>query len=237
MSATVPASGGGSLHDNAGEKSSSSHVWRRGISPPCVNASLLSANSPTCASLVPSMRVFTVGHSTHSLDDLEALLAAHNVERVADVRRVPRSARHAQFRAESLAVELPTRGVDYRHLPALGGWRRPLPDSPNGGWDNDAFRGYADYALTAEFAEALDELQTLARERLTAIMCAEGLWWQCHRRLIADRLVASGWTACHIGPNGALAEHALPPFAEPQADAIVLYPPAQGSLLGPYASA
>jgi Domain of unknown function DUF488 len=109
--------------------------------------------------------------------------------------------------------------------------------SPNGGWDNDAFRGYADYALTAEFAEALDELQTLARERLTAVMCAEGLWWQCHRRLIVDRLVASGWTACHIGPNGALAEHALPPFAEPQGDGIVLYPPAQGSLLGPYASA
>jgi uncharacterized protein (DUF488 family) len=93
------------------------------------------------------MRVFTVGHSTHSLDGLCALLVAHDVTRVADVRRVPRSARHPQFRAESLAIELPARGVDYRHMLALGGHRRPMPDSPNGAWDNDAFRGYADYAL------------------------------------------------------------------------------------------
>jgi hypothetical protein len=100
------------------------------------------------------MRLFTVGHSTHSLNGLCALLAAHDVKRVADVRRVPRSARHPQFRAESLAVELPARGVDYRHLPALGGHRRPLRDSPNGAWDNDAFRGYADYALGAEFDAA-----------------------------------------------------------------------------------
>jgi uncharacterized protein (DUF488 family) len=178
------------------------------------------------------MRAFTVGHSTHSLDDLFALLAAHGVERVADVRRVPRSARHPQFRAESLGVALPARGIDYRHLPALGGWRQPLPDSPNGGWDNDSFRGYADYALGTDFAKALDVLQTLARERRTAITCAEGLWWHCHRRLIADRLVVSGWTVCHIGPDGTLAEHALPPFAERQADGTVLYPPAQGSLLG-----
>jgi uncharacterized protein (DUF488 family) len=183
------------------------------------------------------MRAFTVGHSTHSLDGLHALLAAHGVERVADVRRVPRSARHPQFRAESLAVELPARGVDYHHLAALGGWRRPLPGSPNGAWDNDAFRGYADYALGAEFAMALDELQTLARERPTAITCAEGLWWHCHRRLIADRLVVAGWTVHHIGPDGSLAAHELPPFAEPQADGTILYPPAQGSLLRPPASA
>jgi uncharacterized protein (DUF488 family) len=178
------------------------------------------------------MRVFTVGHSTHSLDGLCALLAAHDVKRVADVRRVPRSARHSQFRAESLAIELPVRGVDYRHLPALGGHRRPLAGSPNGAWDSDAFRGYADYALGAEFGAALDELRALARDRPTAIMCAEGLWWRCHRRLIADRLVVSGWTVCHIGPDRGLAEHALPPFAEPQTDGTVRYPPAQGSLLG-----
>jgi uncharacterized protein (DUF488 family) len=178
------------------------------------------------------MRVFTVGHSTHSLDGLCALLVAHDVTRVADVRRVPRSARHPQFRAESLAIELPARGVDYRHMLALGGHRRPMPDSPNGAWDNDAFRGYADYALGAEFDAALDELRALARDRPTAIMCAEGLWWRCHRRLIADRLVASGWTVCHIDPDGGLAEHALPPFADPRADGTVRYPPAQGSLFG-----
>jgi uncharacterized protein (DUF488 family) len=176
-------------------------------------------------------RIFTVGHSTHSLDHLTELLVAHDVKRVADVRRVPRSAHHPQFRAEALAVELPARGIDYRHLAALGGWRRPLPDSPNGGWDNDAFRGYADYALTAEFAEALEELCTLARDRPTAVMCAEGPWWRCHRRLVADRLTALEWTVCHITPQGTLTEHELPPFAEPQADGTVLYPPPQGSLL------
>jgi uncharacterized protein (DUF488 family) len=175
-------------------------------------------------------QLFTVGHSTHSLDRLCALLTTHDVTRVADVRRVPRSARHPQFHGESLAVELPARGIDYRHLPALGGWRKPLPDSPNGGWDNDAFRGYADYALGAEFAAALDELCALAGEP-TAVMCAEGDWRRCHRRLIADRLTASGWTVCHIGPDGTLAEHVLPPFAEPQADGTVRYPPAQESLL------
>jgi uncharacterized protein (DUF488 family) len=176
-------------------------------------------------------RVFTIGHSTHELDRLTALLAPHGVQRIADVRRVPRSARHPQFRAETLATELPAHGIDYRHLPALGGFRRPLPDSPNGGWDNESFRGYADYALTAEFAKALDELCTLARDRPTAVMCAEGPWWRCHRRLIADRLTATGWTVCHIAPDGALAEHELPPFAEPQTDGTVRYPPAQGSLL------
>ena len=86
-------------------------------------------------------RIFTIGHSTHSLDRLVELLTAHGVQRVADVRRVPRSARHPQFRAETLAVELPASGIDYRHLPGLGGFRKPLPDSPNRGWENDSFRG------------------------------------------------------------------------------------------------
>jgi uncharacterized protein (DUF488 family) len=177
------------------------------------------------------MTIYTIGHSTHSLDRLCELLATHGVTRLADVRRVPRSARHPQFRAAALAAELPTHGIDYRHLEALGGWRKPVADSPNGGWDNDAFRGYADYALTPEFAQALEELCVLGHDRPTAVMCAEGLWWRCHRRLIADRLTASGWTVCHIGPDGSVAEHELPPFAAPQADGSVRYPPTQGSLL------
>src|SRR5689334_17064977 len=107
-------------------------------------------------------RAFTLGHSTHSFDDFYALLAAHDVKRVADVRRFPQSRRHPQFGAESLAESLSAGGVDYRHLPALGGRRRPAADSPNGGWDNEAFRGYADHARTAEFAAALDELCALA---------------------------------------------------------------------------
>jgi uncharacterized protein (DUF488 family) len=178
------------------------------------------------------MRAFTVGHSTHPLEALVSLLARHGVERLADVRRTPQSGRHPQFNLESLARELPARGVDYRHFPALGGRRRARPDSPNGGWEHPAFRGYADYALTPEFASALEQLLALATERPTAVMCAEGLWWRCHRRLIADRLVALGWTVCHIAPDGGLTGHELSPFAVVRADGAVVYPPAQAELPG-----
>jgi uncharacterized protein (DUF488 family) len=178
------------------------------------------------------MLAFTVGHSTHSLDGLVALLARHGVRRVVDVRRTPRSSRHPHFNLDRLAPGLQERGVDYRHLPALGGRRRPRPDSPNGGWEQEAFRGYADYALTGEFAGGLAELCALARERPTAVMCAEALWWRCHRRLIADRLTALGWCVCHIAADGGLAEHELPAFAVVEADRTVRYPPAEGALPG-----
>ena len=178
------------------------------------------------------MRAFTVGHSTHSLDRLAALLTGHGIRRVVDVRRTPRSGRHPQFNRESLAVTLPERGVDYRHLPALGGRRRPQPDSPNGGWEHEAFRGYADYALTGEFAAGLAELCALARERPTAVMCAEALWWRCHRRLIADRLTALGWSVGHIAAEGGVVQHQLPEFAVVEADGTIRYPPAQGALPG-----
>ena len=108
---------------------------------------------------------------------------------------------------------------------ALGGRRRPRPDSPNAGWENDAFRAYADHALTDAFAAALEDLAEHVSATATAVMCAEGLWWQCHRRLIADRLLAAGWTVEHIAPDGALTEHTLPPFAHAQPDGKVLYPP------------
>jgi uncharacterized protein (DUF488 family) len=178
------------------------------------------------------MRAFTVGHSTHSLDGLVALLRSHGVASVVDVRRTPRSRRHPQFNREALAADLPERSVDYRHLPALGGRRVPRRDSPNAGWDVEAFRGYADHALTGEFAAGLQELCGLARERATAVMCAEALWWRCHRRLIADRLTALGWTVCHIGADGGLTEHRLPPFAIVRADGAVRYPPPQEALPG-----
>jgi uncharacterized protein (DUF488 family) len=178
------------------------------------------------------MRAFTIGHSTHPLDTFIALLAGNRVTRIADVRRTPRSGRHPQFNRETLAAELPRHGIDYRHLPALGGRRRAGPDSPNGGWEHPAFRGYADYALTGEFATGLAELCALAAERPTAIMCAEAPWWRCHRRLIADRLTALGWTVCHIGSDGGLTEHELPPFAVVSAGGAVTYPPAQGALPG-----
>jgi uncharacterized protein (DUF488 family) len=178
------------------------------------------------------MRAFTVGHSTHPLEGFLALLRAHAVEQVADVRLTPRSRRHPHFNAEALAAELPEQGVAYRHLPALGGRRRPRPDSPNGGWEHEAFRGYADYALTAEFAAGLEDLCSLARERATAVMCAEALWWRCHRRLIADRLTVLGWTVCHIDAGGGLTEHELPPFAIAEPDKTIRYPPTQPALPG-----
>jgi uncharacterized protein (DUF488 family) len=177
------------------------------------------------------VRAFTVGHSTHALEHLVALLERHGVQRLADVRLVPRSRRHPHFNQELLAEALRPHGIRYRHLPALGGRRSARPDSPNGGWEHPAFRGYADHALTPEFGAGLAELLAMTLERPTAVMCAEGLWWHCHRRLIADRLVALGWTVCHIGPDGSLAEHALPDFAVVQPDGTVLYPPVQGTLL------
>jgi uncharacterized protein (DUF488 family) len=113
----------------------------------------------------------------------------------------------------------------------LGGRRRPLGASPNTGWKSTGFRGYADYMATEAFQASLRELERLAAERRTAIMCAEALWWQCHRRLIADALVARGHVVLHIAPDGRLQEHRLPEFAEVQ-DGLVTYPPEQPSLPG-----
>jgi uncharacterized protein (DUF488 family) len=142
------------------------------------------------------------------------------------VRTVPRSRRHPHVAADVLGAELPAQGVAYRHLPRLGGWRRARPDSPNAAWRNASFRGYADYALTEEFALGLEELRSLAGERLTAMMCSEALWWRCHRRLVADRLVVAGDEVLHIGADGRASAHALSPFAVPQADGTLLYPAA-----------
>jgi uncharacterized protein (DUF488 family) len=176
------------------------------------------------------MRVYTVGHSTHALEELVGLLAQHGVERLVDVRMIPASRRVPHFSRERLAEELPRRGLDYVHMKELGGRRRPLPDSPNGGWRNAGFRGYADYMRSEEFGQALAALERLAAERRTAVMCAEGLWWRCHRRLVADALTARGHGVLHIRPDGSLDEHELTSFAEVK-DGNVLYPPEQSSLL------
>ncbi len=170
------------------------------------------------------MEIWTVGHSTHSLDEFTELLRGTGVEAIADVRTVPKSRRHPHFARDSLAAELPKRGISYRHLKSLGGWRRPRADSPNGGWRVEAFRGYADYTATAEFQAGLEELVALARQARTAVMCSEGLWWRCHRRLVADQLVVRGWRVAHIAPDGALTAHELTPFAVVEGGAIT-YPP------------
>jgi uncharacterized protein (DUF488 family) len=174
------------------------------------------------------LHVLTVGHSTHDLESFVALLRGQGVELLADVRTAPRSRRVPHFDGERLAASLAERGLGYRHLPALGGWRRARPDSPNAAWRDASFRGYADYMLTSAFAEGLAELRELAAAQRTAIMCAEAAWWRCHRRLVADRLVTEGHEVDHIAPDGRLTRHELPPFAEVR-DGELLYPRWAGS--------
>jgi uncharacterized protein (DUF488 family) len=170
------------------------------------------------------VHVWSVGHSTHPFDAFVALLEAHSIEALADIRRVPRSARSPHFNTDALAASLPERGIRYRHLSKLGGWRRGSPDSPNDGWRNASFRAYADFTTSEEFAGGLGELQEMAASTRTAMMCSEALWWRCHRRLVADQLVASGAAVWHIGSDGRTSVHRLPPFARVAADGRLTYP-------------
>src|SRR5687768_2599117 len=169
-------------------------------------------------------RAWTVGHSTHTPDRFVALLAAHGIALVADIRALPKSRRHPHLDSGALAGRLPERGVAYVHLPRLGGWRRAAADSPNGAWRNPSFRGYADYALGDEFAEGLAQLRELAAAQPTAMMCSEALWWRCHRRLVADRLVVGGDTVCHINSDARASAHQLTSFATVGADGQLTYP-------------
>jgi uncharacterized protein (DUF488 family) len=154
--------------------------------------------------------IFTIGHSTHSAERFIALLRAHDVELVCDVRRFPASRRNPQFNAGALRDSLDEAGVAYEPFgEELGGRRKPRAGGGPSQWRNPAFRGYAEYMETPEFAAGLERLEALARERRAGIMCAEGNWWQCHRRLIADALVTRGWRALHIGRDGRLQEHPL----------------------------
>ena len=173
--------------------------------------------------------VYTVGHSTRSQQELLELLHRQKVTALADVRAFPGSRRNPQFGREELGRWLPEAGIEYRHMRALGGRRRPSEDSPNQGWRDPAFRGYADYMATPEFVAALHELEQLARARPTAVMCAEAVWWRCHRRLVADALIARSWTVCHLG-SGAAQRHELTPFAVRGEDGVITYPPEQMSL-------
>ncbi len=145
--------------------------------------------------------VYTIGHSTRSFDELVEVLASHGVTRLADIRTIRRSRTNPQFNEAKLARRLPRRGIDYVALPALGG-RRPKAKTPprksNAGWRHPAFKNYADYALTAPFREGMAELLELAAEQPTAIMCSEAPWWRCHRRIVADHLLARGVPVIHL---------------------------------------
>jgi uncharacterized protein (DUF488 family) len=151
--------------------------------------------------------VWTIGHSTRTEAEFLALLAEHEIEAVADVRRYPGSRRLPQFGRDRLAAALDVHGLAYRWLPELGGRRHPAPDSASTAWRNAGFRGYADYLLTEPFADGLTELVSMAFGLRTAIMCAEALWWRCHRGLIADVLRWSGGDVWHILGPGTTALH------------------------------
>jgi uncharacterized protein (DUF488 family) len=182
------------------------------------------------ASRGDGVALYTIGHSTRPIEELTALLDSAGVRRLVDVRTVPRSRRNPQFEAAALARSLVAQGIEYRHEPALGGFRRPAPDSPNGGWQQAAFRGYADYMRSPAFAGALAQLIELASKLPTSIMCAEAQWWRCHRRLISDALVIRGWHVLHLGLRAEPVEHELTEFAVVGADFALSYPPAQGEL-------
>lgn len=177
----------------------------------------------------PLPPIFTIGHSTRSFEAFAGLLQAHEVACIVDVRKLPGSRRHPQFNADALADELAALGIDYVHIAALGGRRgRQLQTdavSPNDYWTHAAFRRYADYAMTAAFADGLQQLLELAAHRRCALMCAEAVWWRCHRRIIADYLIAADRTVCHIlGPG-----HIDPARATPSArrrGACLVYPAA-----------
>lgn len=142
--------------------------------------------------------IWTIGHSTRTLEDLLDVLATYRIETVADVRRFPGSRRHPQFAGDALRRTLPAHGIEYHWLPKLGGRRRVQPDSPNDAWRTAAFRGYADYLASSDFAEGLAALLALAAQRRTAMMCAEAVWWRCHRALISDVLRVRGIEVIHI---------------------------------------
>ncbi len=166
--------------------------------------------------------VTTVGHGTLPADAFAELVRRAGIETVVDVRRFPGSRRHPHFATEAMATWLPEQGVAYRWLPALGGRRATSPGSPNLALRNDAFRGYADHMAKAEFAGGVTDLADLAAGRVVAVMCAESLWWRCHRRLLADHLVlVTGARVAHLFHGGRLVEHDPLPEARRARDHLV----------------
>ena len=157
--------------------------------------------------------VLTVGHSTRPLEDFIALLRAHGVTQLVDVRTVPRSRHNPQFNGDALAAALADASIGYSHAAALGGLRSPRAGSVNGGWRNRSFQGYADHMQTDEFGDAVESLVALAAHDRVAVMCAEAVPWRCHRSLIADALFARGVPACEIVSAKRLQPHRLTPFA------------------------
>ena len=171
------------------------------------------------------MTLWTIGHSTKPINEFLSLLQSHGIKRLIDVRTIPRSRHNPQFDRDTLARHLKTAKLEYVHRPELGGLRKPMKDSINGGWKNTSFRGYADYMQTERFGAALKTLMTDSRDVPTVMMCAEAVPWRCHRSLIADALAVRGWTVRHIMTKTKADRHRLTPFAVVERNRVT-YPPA-----------
>lgn len=167
--------------------------------------------------------VYTIGHSTHAIEEFIEMLIAHGIELVIDVRTVPKSRHNPQFNSDLFEKSLKAAGIGYRRLPGLGGLRHAKKDSINTAWENASFRGFADYMQTEDFERGLTELIEQAGEKLSGIMCAEAVPWRCHRSLIADALLARGITVIDIMSKTSSKEHKLTAFAEVR-DQVVTYP-------------
>lgn len=167
--------------------------------------------------------IYTIGHSTRPIDEFIRILNLHGIAQLIDIRTVPKSRHNPHFAKEALSASLQAAGIRYRHLPGLGGLRRPRLDSINSGWRNTSFRGYADYMQTDEFRKNLEQLIALAADAPTAIMCAEAVPWRCHRSLVADALTARGIHVIDILSEAKAQPHAVTPFALIEGDRIT-YP-------------
>ena len=167
--------------------------------------------------------IYTIGHSTRSAAEFVALLRVHDIRQVADIRKLPSSRRHPQFVKAALEATLGRSGIVYRHFPDLGGLRKPKPDSVNTALRHASFRGYADYMQTETFRNAVVDLLQFAEVATTALMCAEAVWWSCHRKLLADILLVRGVQVHHILSAAAAKPHQLSEFAR-KAETGLTYP-------------
>ncbi|MGH9733839.1 MAG: DUF488 family protein [Candidatus Acidiferrales bacterium] len=175
------------------------------------------------------LAIFTIGHSTRPIDEFIGLLRANGIERLIDIRTIPKSLHNPQFGADSLARSLAAEKIDYIHIKELGGLRRARRDSLNTGWRNASFRGFADYMQTAEFRSAVDHAIKLAKEKTSVLMCAEAVPWRCHRSLVADALVVRGIEVLEIIGGSQPKPHKMTPFARVRGTEIT-YPPEEGEL-------
>lgn len=159
-------------------------------------------------------RIFTVGHSSRTIEEFIAILASQRLKLLIDVRTIPKSRHNPQFGQEALQESLAACGIEYRHMAGLGGLRRARKDSPNMAWRNLSFRGYADYMMTAEFKASLHKLIAISKRKRLVLMCAEAVPWRCHRSLVADALLAQGHKVLDLFGLGTPRPHKMTPFAK-----------------------